>query len=184
MKALAYFICIALLVEITTAKSVESLLEEVDEEVPFSLDDAQYLSPSKDESVNGDINTELSPRQIGRIPRISSVHCPILRFPCSRMPNICANIRNAFRRGKPSRLVRTTNRRQIRRNRRQSGCRRLPRRRGYNCDEYPFASTFQGGRGAVVRLVPIRENSIQGGLISAFYRRNRIGHGGCFRVRV
>ena len=119
---------------------------------------------------------------IGLLVEITkSVCCPILRFPCSRIPNICANIRNAFRRGKPSQLVRTT--KQIRRNRRQSGCHRLLPRRGYSCDEYPFASTFQGGRGAVVRLVPIRENSIQGGMISAFYRRSRIGHGDCFRVR-
>ena len=146
MRALDYFVCIVLLVEMT--KCVKSLLEEADEEVPFW--------------------------------RISGVCCPILRFPCTRMPNICANIRNALRRGKPSRLVRNTNRKKIRRNRSQSGCYRLARRRGYNCDEYPFASTFQGGRGAVVRLVPIRENSIQGGMISAFYRRSRIGHDDCF----
>ena len=114
--------------------------------------------------------------------RISSVCCPILHLPCSRMPNICGNIQNAFRRRKSSLLVRTTSRKQIRRNRRQSGCRYLPRSRGYSCDEYLFASTFQGGRGSVVKLVPVRENSIQGGLISAFYQRSRIGDGDCFRV--
>jgi hypothetical protein len=116
--------------------------------------------------------------------RVRRQRCPTLRFPCFIMPNVCANMRNAIRLGKPRRLTRTTNRSQIRRNRRNSGCRRLGRRAGYNCDEYPFASSFQGGAGAVVRLVPIRENSIQGGILAAFYIRHRIGHGGCYRVRV
>lgn len=197
MKALASFVCIALLVKLATANSVESLHEEVDEEVPFLLDDAQYLPVTDGESVKGDMSTERSPRVIGLLLRLLRLgrrpgrrpgrgrpRCPTIRFPCSRMRNVCANIRNAFRMGKPKQLQRTTNRSQIRRNRRQSGCGGLGRRTGYNCDEYPFASTFQGGRGAVVRLVPIRENSIQGGMLAAFYRRNRIGHGGCFRVRV
>ena len=59
MKALVSFVCIALLVEFTTANSVESMREEVDEEVPFSLDDAQYLSPSKDENIK--MSTDRSP---------------------------------------------------------------------------------------------------------------------------
>ena len=43
---------------------------------------------------------------------------------------------------------------------------------------------FPGGRGSVIMLVPARENSIQGGVLAAFYRRNNIGNGGCFRVRL
>ncbi len=168
-----------------------------DEEDQSPLDDAQYLSTSDDEEAEGDLSTERSPRVLGilRLLRLLRLRrpsrgrgrrqrCPTIRFPCSRMPNVCANMRNAIRLGKPRVLQRTTNRSQIRRNRRASGCRRLGRRAGHNCDEYPFASTFQGGRGAVVRLVPIRENSIQGALLGAFYRRNRIGHRGCFRVSV
>ena len=195
MKALVSFVCIALLVEFTTANSVESLREEVDEEVPFSLDDAQYLSPSKDENIK--MSTDRSPRflgflsrllRLGRRPRPTPGQrrptCPTIRFPCSRMPNVCANIRNAFGMGKPSQLQRTTDRSQIRRNRRASGCRSLGRRAGYSCDEYPFASSLQGGSGAVVSLVPRRENSIQGAMLTAFYRRNRIGHRGCFNVSV
>jgi RHS repeat-associated protein len=37
-------------------------------------------------------------------------------------------------------------------------------------DEYPFASTAQGGAGASVVQVPQVQNRVQGGLLSAFYR--------------
>ena len=110
--------------------------------------------------------------------------CPTVTFPCARMPSVCANMLNAIRSGKPSQLTRITNSAQIARNRRDSGCRSLGSRPGHNCDEYPFASSAQGGRGAVVRLVPIRENSIQGGTLAAFYRRYNIGNNDCFNVRM
>ena len=175
--------------------------EEDDEEAGFPLNEVQHLSTLDDEEAKMDLSTGRAPRLLGllrllRLLRLRRLQgrgrgrgrgrqrCPTLRFPCSRMPNVCANMRNAIRLGKPRLLTRTTNRSQIRRNRRNSGCRSLGRRTGYNCDEYPFASSFQGGHGAVVRLVPIRENSIQGGILAAFYLRNRIGHGGCYRVSV
>ena len=43
---------------------------------------------------------------------------------------------------------------------------------GYTLDEFPFASTAQGGRSgpAQARMVPALENSVQGGFLSAFYR--------------
>ena len=164
-----------------------------DEEDAFPLDEAQHLPISDDEEAKGDLSTERAPRLVGSIRLLSRLirrwrrrhrRCPTIRFPCSRMPSVCANMRYAISLGKPSQLTRTTNRFQIRQNRRNSACRALRRRPGHNCDEYPFASTFQGGRGSVVRMVPRRENSIQGGVLSAFYRRNRIGHGDCFRVSV
>lgn len=33
-------------------------------------------------------------------------------------------------------------------------------------------------------LVPIKENSLQGGLLSAFYKKNNIGNGGCYNVKL
>ena len=53
-----------------------------------------------------------------------------------------------------------------------------------SCDEYPFASTYEGGTGAVIAAVPIKENSSQGGQLSAFYRKNDIQDGGCFEVKI
>jgi hypothetical protein len=40
---------------------------------------------------------------------------------------------------------------------------------GYQLDEFPYASTDEGGRGAWGEMVPASENSLQGGLLGAFY---------------
>jgi ABC-type multidrug transport system ATPase subunit len=40
-----------------------------------------------------------------------------------------------------------------------------------SCDEYPFASTVQGGAHTVIAEVPIAENSKQGTMLSGFYGR-------------
>ncbi len=41
---------------------------------------------------------------------------------------------------------------------------------GNQLDEFPYASTQQGGAGAVAAPVPWLQNAVQGGLLSAFYR--------------
>ena len=41
---------------------------------------------------------------------------------------------------------------------------------GDQLDEFPYASTFQGGAGAYGRPVPGLQNALQGGLLGAFYR--------------
>lgn len=43
-----------------------------------------------------------------------------------------------------------------------------------SCDEYPFASTVQGGTGATVAWVPLAENTAQGTLMAQFYRDYRV----------
>jgi len=54
----------------------------------------------------------------------------------------------------------------------------------FSMDEYPFASSRQGGRGASVQPVPIRQNAIQGGIIGACYVMEKIGVGDQFYVVV
>ena len=49
---------------------------------------------------------------------------------------------------------------------------------------FHFFFVFSGGRGAVIRLVPRRENSRQGGLLRAFYQKYSIGNGDCFKVQL
>lgn len=51
-------------------------------------------------------------------------------------------------------------------------------------DEYPFASTVEGGAGAWVAGVPVGEQYIQGGTLAQFYARNGIGQGDQFQVLV
>jgi Deoxyribonuclease NucA/NucB len=45
------------------------------------------------------------------------------------------------------------------------------------CDEYPFASSVEGGAGAQEQEVPALENQCQGGTINAAYRREGITDG-------
>ncbi len=54
---------------------------------------------------------------------------------------------------------------------------------GYDCDEYPYASTLNGGTvmynlgGVSLRGVPKSDNRSQGGKLGVFYKRNRISKG-------
>jgi RHS repeat-associated protein len=53
-----------------------------------------------------------------------------------------------------------------------------------NFDEYPFASSFQGGKGARVTPVPIWQNSLQGGIVSGAYKIEKIKEDTAYTVVV
>ena len=59
-----------------------------------------------------------------------------------------------------------------------------PRPDWEQCDEYPFASTLEGGPTALADLVPATENRSQGGNINNFYFQNRVVPGDKFFVKV
>ena len=44
----------------------------------------------------------------------------------------------------------------------------------WSSDEYPFASTDEGATGAIIRGVPLKENSAQGRDLKDFYRRENV----------
>ncbi len=104
---------------------------------------------------------------------------PVLTIDSEKLPNIANNIESAIARGHPSTLSRITDTDTIRANRKLAT-------QGFNGpdspDEYPFASTAQGGLGAQILGVPIGEQRIQGGTISSFYQKNNIGSGDIFDV--
>ncbi|MBT0565650.1 NucA/NucB deoxyribonuclease domain-containing protein [Williamsia sp. CHRR-6] len=61
-----------------------------------------------------------------------------------------------------------------------------------SCDEYPFASTVEGGASASIAWVPLAEqvrvdgddiDVAQGTLLSTFYRENRVIEGDKFFVQ-
>jgi hypothetical protein len=111
----------------------------------------------------------------------TSEDLPTLSIDAKKMPNIAGNIATAQVSGQPSILTRTTDQ-TILNAIRATAC------TGYcgslSPDEYPFASTYEGGAGAQIRGVPIREQRIQGGTLSKFYLNNNIGDGDKFKVRV
>ncbi|MCW7538558.1 NucA/NucB deoxyribonuclease domain-containing protein [Aquabacterium sp. A7-Y] len=53
---------------------------------------------------------------------------------------------------------------------------------GLSWDEYPFASTLEGGTDSSVRAVPEREQRVQGGSLSGFYTQHNMTRGSKFRV--
>lgn len=107
----------------------------------------------------------------------------VVTFSRRKLPAIASHIASAQKAGKPRVLRRTTNQQRIRSNRR-AACRNFKPAPGYSCDEYPFASTYEGGAGAAIRGVPVREQHIQGAVLSTFYRTRGIKDGTRFGVRV
>ncbi|XP_028406380.1 uncharacterized protein LOC114528860 [Dendronephthya gigantea] len=111
---------------------------------------------------------------------------PVFRLYRSTLPAVWDNMYFAIHtKGKPSTLTRITDKDQIQQNRVDSGCTKYGwRPPGYNIDEYPFASSAQGGKGAVLREVPIRENSSQGGQLAQFYKKYDINHGDSYDIEL
>jgi len=46
-----------------------------------------------------------------------------------------------------------------------------------DCDEYPFASTKQGGEAASIRFIDSSDNRSAGAKLGAFYYRERVKDG-------
>ncbi|MGV4413592.1 DUF6443 domain-containing protein [Chryseobacterium sp. T1] len=84
-------------------------------------------------------------------------------------PSIYQHTLNSFRIGKPEVLHYDNDKsRQAQRRKESTGT--IPTKPGMQRDEYPYASTFEGGKGANVAYVPSRENSSQGGSLGALYK--------------
>jgi hypothetical protein len=110
---------------------------------------------------------------------------PVHEISHTAFPDIAANFdRHIVSNGGSPIVDRITGRRNIRANRNaaQQGLPRPPA--GMSWEEFPFASTAQGGRGATVNLIPIRQNSLHGGTsLSPFYSAARVGSGDTYYVR-
>jgi len=99
---------------------------------------------------------------------------PVVEFSRSRSPNIAENFDEAVAQGQPTQLTRAdAAQRDI--NRREALAGHDPAPSGQSLDEYPFASTLEGGSGASVRPVPIPEQNYQGGVLSAAFKKIPVG---------
>jgi hypothetical protein len=103
---------------------------------------------------------------------------PVYHVNSQKFPTISSHIRDAQRSGQPSVLTRTTNQNLIKQNRASAT-------KGVSgLDEYPFASTYEGGKGASVRPVNWAEHKYQGPDIRKFYRNYNILDRDKFKVIV
>jgi hypothetical protein len=118
---------------------------------------------------------------------VRSQALPIFVIDASVMPSIAAHVQQAQVQGQPSILTYIgAENDSLNTNNRNAACRLLPSPRpvGQQCDEYPFASTYEGGATASAVLVPAGENQSQGGSLSNFYVTNNLQNGSRFQVMV
>ncbi|MET8454533.1 DUF6531 domain-containing protein [Streptomyces sp. NPDC005209] len=107
---------------------------------------------------------------------------PVAHFDDHMFPGVNENLSEALARGESPIVERQTGRRNIRRNRRAAQ-RELHRPgEGMTWEEFPFASTRQGGSGAITTLIERAENNRQGGYLSSFYQKHGIQNGDPFYV--
>jgi len=113
-----------------------------------------------------------------------AVILPVLEFDSVDFPEKTNNMKNGMGGKDSQKLTRQTSRSAIRKNRRAAlkGASKGPA--GTSLDEFPFASSTQGGAGAAVKAIPVSEQCSQGGKMSAFYRKHKIGNGDSFIVKV
>ncbi|MFF1708776.1 RHS repeat-associated core domain-containing protein [Streptomyces sp. NPDC058268] len=107
---------------------------------------------------------------------------PVAHFDEHTFPGVNDNLSEALARGESPIVERQTGRRNIRRNRRhaQRGLDRPGDQMTW--EEFPFASSRQGGHGAVTTLIERAENNRQGGFLSSFYAEHGIQNGDSFYV--
>ncbi|RVU34866.1 hypothetical protein EOI86_18680 [Hwanghaeella grinnelliae] len=115
---------------------------------------------------------------------VKIANTPVFQVSKSTTPGIARNIENALSKGAPSTLNRVTSKSQIRQNRRNALRGQEAPGPNRSLDEYPFASTKQGGSGACVAAACAPEQNIQGGQLSQFYSKNNIKDGDAFSVRI
>jgi hypothetical protein len=107
---------------------------------------------------------------------------PIFVVDSKKTPAIADHVRTALAAGQPRVLTRASGARQ--RANRRAACGHWSRGSPLSCDEYPFASTLEGGRTARIAGVPKVEQRRQGGALRAFYAKERIRVGDQFLVVV
>lgn len=96
-------------------------------------------------------------------------------------PNIYKNLLKSLAKGKPMIITYDANRQNARQRRREA-LKNTPPKQGYDRDEYPYASTKEGGKGADVNYVPRNENRKHGGLIGALVVGNNMQTGDRFEM--
>lgn len=118
---------------------------------------------------------------------LGTVHAPalpVLVFDSADFPNKTKVMASKMGKSKSKKLTRQTGRSNIRRNRRAALKGKAKAGPSKSLDEFPFASTKQGGKGAAVRAIPTSEQNAQGGKMSSFYQSNNIKNGDSFIVKI
>jgi uncharacterized Zn-binding protein involved in type VI secretion len=113
-----------------------------------------------------------------------NVVLPVLEFDSAEFPEKTKNMQNRMPPNNERTLTRQTSRKKIRANRRAALANATPGGAGTSLDEFPFASSTQGGANASVTPIDVHEQNKQGGKMSGFYRKHKIKNGQSYIVRI
>ena len=105
---------------------------------------------------------------------------PEVRFSAGRYPELAENISHAQRAGHPSVLTHAGNSAANR----AASLDGVPNIRPLSRDEYPFASSLEGGAGSWIGHVPVSQQNAQGAILKNFFKQNNIQPGDQYRVIV
>ncbi len=114
---------------------------------------------------------------------------PVFEVSRKKYPNHAKMLENANREGHSFKnLQRGAGTREAKKNRYQSQKQIRKKQggppKGYDYDEYPYASTKQGGKGAHVEPVLSEENQAVGRDLGQFYKKNNIKENDMFDVKI
>jgi RHS repeat-associated protein len=171
-----------------------------DAEVDLVYNRFRYFAPDLGQFVSADplglpggLNDVPGPRNplrwvdpLGLVNYDPATGLPILQVSQSATPTIHQNIQTAVQNGAPTTLSRADD--AGKRQNRADALRGMgKRKKGQSLDEYPYASSQQGGgkaKGARVSSVPAREQNIQGGQMSSFYKQAGLKPGDPYIVKL
>jgi hypothetical protein len=109
---------------------------------------------------------------------IAAKALPEVKVSAGRYPELADNILNAQKAGHPSVLTHGGNSAANR----AAALDGVPNIRTLSRDEYPFASSLQGGAGSWIGHVPVSQQNAQGAILKNFFKQNSIKAGDQYQV--
>ena len=113
-----------------------------------------------------------------------SVVLPVLEFDSNEFKQKTANMQSKMGPNGERTLTRQTSKSAIRRTRKAALKGKTKAGKGKSLDEFPFASSKEGGKNANVMAISRKEQHKQGGKMSGFYKKHKIKNGKKYIVRV
>ncbi|MGP8199412.1 MAG: NucA/NucB deoxyribonuclease domain-containing protein [Limisphaerales bacterium] len=124
--------------------------------------------------------TGITETGVNGLTQVAVKTLPELQIVASKYPELAENILNAQLAGHPQVLTVGGD---IAANR-AAALEGIPNIPGLSRDEYPFASSMEGGEGAWVGHIPVAQQNAQGGLISRFLIQNNLSAGSQYMVLI
>jgi RHS repeat-associated protein len=123
----------------------------------------------------------LAVTRIMPVAATAEAELPTLRISASKYPELAENIRNAQLAGH-SEILTYGGAAQANRRSALEGLYKIPKI--LSRDEYPFASTLEGGASSWIGHIPEWQNRAQGGILKHFYESYGLEYGNRFRVLI